>query len=92
MGFTVLFLLLVVTAGWWLHSRWSAVRAAQSARREAELMMVFEARSKMKDAPATAPAAASDFYPTLPEQTRPPLAAPTKAGALRKERGFGPTH
>jgi hypothetical protein len=68
MGFTVLFLLLVVTAGWWLHSRWSAVRDAQAARREAEMMIVFETRSKMPGkAAAAAPAAASDFYPTLPE-------------------------
>jgi hypothetical protein len=71
MGFTVLFLLLLVTAGWWLHSRWSALRAAQDARREAELMMVFEARSKMGEKPvaATTPAV-SDFYPTLPEQAQ----------------------
>jgi hypothetical protein len=67
MGFTVLFLLLVVTAGWWLHSRWSAVRDAQAARREAEMMVVFETRSKMPGKVTTAPAAASDFYPTLPE-------------------------
>ncbi len=90
MGFTVLFLLLVVTAGWWLHSRWSAVRAAQNARREAELMIVFEARSTMKAKPVAASPAASDFYPTLPEQAQPP-AATTRPGALRNERGFGPT-
>ena len=71
MGFTVLFLLLVVTAGWWLHSRWSAVREAQAARREAELMVVFEARSKMQDKPPTATPAASDFYPTQPESAAP---------------------
>lgn len=70
MGFTVLFLLLLGTAGWWLHSRWSALRAAQDARREAEQMMVFEARSKMNDKPAAATPAASDFYPTLPEQAQ----------------------
>jgi hypothetical protein len=69
MGFTVLFLLLVVTAGWWLHSRWAAVRDAQAARREAELLIVFEARSKMPDKPPATPAA-SDFYPTLPEAER----------------------
>ena len=68
MGFTVLFLLLVVSAGWWLHSRWSAVRDAQAARREAELMIVFEARSKMQGKPADGKQAPSDFYPTLPEQ------------------------
>ena len=70
MGFTALFLLLLVTAGWWLHSRWSALRAAQDARREAELMMVIEARSKMGDKPAAATPEASDFYPTLPEQAQ----------------------
>ncbi|HEX4234762.1 MAG TPA: hypothetical protein VH041_10675 [Caldimonas sp.] len=73
MGFTVLFLLLLVTAGWWLHSRWSALRDAQAARREAELMVVFEARSKIK--PVVATPAASDFYPTLPEQDASPLRA-----------------
>ena len=67
MGFTVLFLLLVGTAGWWLHSRWAAVRDAQAARREAELMIVFEARSKMHEKPPAATQAPSDFYPTLPE-------------------------
>ena len=70
MGFTALFLLLLVTAGWWLHSRWSALREAQEARREAELMVVFEARSRMGDKPAAATPAASDFYPTLPEQAQ----------------------
>ena len=44
MGFGVLFLLLLVTAGWWLHSRWSALRDAQAARREAEMMFIMEAR------------------------------------------------
>jgi hypothetical protein len=75
MGFTVLFLLLLVTAAWWLHSRWSALRDAQEARREAELMVVFEARSKMHDKPVVATPAASDFYPTLPEQDAAPLRA-----------------
>ena len=83
MGFTVLFLLLLVTAGWWLHSRWSALRSAQDARREAELMMVFEARSKMKDQPATATPAASDFYPTLPEEAQ---ASAAKRSAPAPER------
>lgn len=69
MGFGVLFLLLLVTAGWWLHSRWAALRDAQAARREAEMLYVFEARSKAAAQPASAaaaPAAPSDFYPTLP--------------------------
>ena len=65
MAFGILFLLLIVTTGWWLHSRWSALRDAQAARREAELLYVFEVRSKAKQA-APAPAAPSDFYPTLP--------------------------
>jgi hypothetical protein len=87
MGFTVLFLLLVGTAGWWLHSRWTAVREAQEARREAELMIVFEARSKMNDKPVVATSPASDFYPTLPEtgaEPRPKLTAverPRRAGS-----------
>ena len=88
MGFTVLFLLLLGTAGWWLHSRWSALRAAQEARREAELMMVFEARSKGSDKPTAATAAASDFYPTLPEHER-PRPHPTKPSPSARERRSG---
>ena len=41
MAFGVLLLLLLVTAGWWLHSRWSALRDAQAARREAEMMFIM---------------------------------------------------
>jgi len=82
MTFTVLFLFLVVTAGWWLHSRWSALRDAQSARREAELLMVFEARSKPREQRIVATPPASDFYPTLPEgdaaTPRPANAAPER--------------
>ncbi len=66
MGFGVLFLLLLVTAGWWLHSRWSALRDARDARREAEMLYVFEARSNVAAAPVPAPAAPSGFCPTLP--------------------------
>ena len=68
MGFGVLFLMLLVVAGWWLYSRWSALRDARDARREAEMMFVIEARShasKPADAPA-APVPPSGFYPTLP--------------------------
>lgn len=69
MGFGVLFLLLLVTAGWWLHSRWSALRDAQAARREAEMMFIIEARSsatgKVGPRPVMPPPP-SDFYPTLP--------------------------
>ena len=84
MGFTVLFLLLLVTAGWWLHSRWSALRAAQDARREAELMMVFEARSKMGSKPVAATPAASDFYPTLPGQAQQAEIAKRNASSQRR--------
>jgi len=69
MGFGVLFLMLLVVAGCWLHSRWSALRDAQDARREAEMMFVMEARSQAGKTAAAAPAApapASDFKPTLP--------------------------
>ena len=79
MGFTVLFLLLLVTAGWWLHSRWSALRSAQDARREAELMMVFEARSKMHDKPVAAPSAPGEFDKTLPEHEAPPPSATVRS-------------
>ena len=69
MGFGVLFLLLLITAGWWLHSRWAAMRDAQAARREAEMLYVLEARSttvgKVGPAPVMPPAP-SDFFPTLP--------------------------
>jgi len=85
MGFTVLFLLLMVTAGWWLHSRWSAVRDAQAARREAEMMIVFEARSRAPDKPVVATPAASDFYPTLPEQDG-AVARPVPATAIARAR------
>jgi hypothetical protein len=71
MGFGVLFLLLLVTAGWWLYSRWSALRDAQDARRSAEMLFIVEARSsaagKARPKPAS-PAPASDFRPTLPGQ------------------------
>jgi len=86
MGFTVLFLLLLVTAGWWLHSRWSALREAQEARREAELMMVFEARSNAKEKPAAQTPAASDFYPTLPEQAQPQAAIAKRDASSQARR------
>ena len=66
MAFGILFLLFIVTTGWWLHSRWSALRDAQAARREAEMLYVFEARPKARQPPAPPPTAPSDFYPTLP--------------------------
>jgi hypothetical protein len=86
MGFTVLFLLLLVTAGWWLHSRWSALREAQEARREAELMMVFEARSNAKEKPAAQTPAASDFYPTLPEQAQQQAQTAKRGAPLQARR------
>ncbi|HEY2188799.1 MAG TPA: hypothetical protein VGH48_09575 [Caldimonas sp.] len=89
MGFTVLFLLLLATAGWWLHSRWSALRDAQAARREAELMIVFEARSRAGAKPVAATPAPSDFYPTLPEHdatgTAPPVGAMQPARQQRAD-------
>ena len=84
MSFGILFLLLLGTAGWWLYNRWSALRAAQEARREAELMLVFEARSKMPAKPVQATPAASDFYPTLPEQQPPAAPAATPRASARR--------
>jgi hypothetical protein len=69
MGVGVLFLLMLVSAGGWLHSRWAALRDAQAARREAEALFVFAARPNGTTRPAPlakTPAPASDFYPTLP--------------------------
>lgn len=88
MSFGILFLLLLVTAGWWLYKRWSALRAAQEARREAELMLVFEARSKMPAKPVQATPPASDFYPTLPEQ-QPPAAPGATPRASARRSGTG---
>jgi hypothetical protein len=73
-----------VAAGWWLYNRWSALRAAQEARREAELMVVFEARSKMPAKPVRATPPASDFYPTLPEQQPPAAPAATPRASARR--------
>ncbi len=71
MGFAVLFGLLMIVSGWWLYSRWASLRDSQSQRREAESMLVFEARAKSP--PALAPsnaeaprATAGDFVQTLP--------------------------
>jgi hypothetical protein len=67
MTFGILFLLLLVVSGWWLYSRWSALRDAQAERRAAEMLFVFETRSNRRpDLPVT-PAAASGFGPTLPQ-------------------------
>jgi len=69
MGFGVLFVMLLAVAGWWLHSRWAALRDARDARREAEMMFVMEARAQVRkpvEAPPASPAAPSEFNPTLP--------------------------
>ncbi len=76
MGFAVVFGLLLIVSGWWLYSRWAALRDAQAQRREAEMMMIFEARSKR--VPASEPTiasqdtrpAAGDFRETLPGSRR----------------------
>ena len=69
-GFSVLFVLMLATAGWWLHSRWSSLRDSQAERREAELMFVFEARSRLRPdgagSPAVPPTAPGDFAATRP--------------------------
>jgi hypothetical protein len=70
MTFGVLFVLLMAVTGWWLYSRWSDLRDAQARRREAEMMFVFEARTKRPDAGASpstsAPMMPGDFHATLP--------------------------
>ncbi|MEO7115232.1 MAG: hypothetical protein ABIZ18_05195 [Caldimonas sp.] len=71
MGFAVLFGLLMIVSGWWLYSRWASLRDSQSQRREAESMLVFEARAKSPPAAMPSPAGASratagDFVQTLP--------------------------
>ena len=69
MGFGVLFVLLMVTSGWWLYSRWSELRDAQARRREAEMLYVFEAKAQ-RPAQAAEPkqtaAPAGEFHRTLP--------------------------
>ncbi len=68
MSFAILFLLLLTASGWWLYSRWSALRDAQAERRAAEMLYVFESRSQVRGGPsATPPVSASGFGPTLPE-------------------------
>ncbi len=70
MGFGVLFVLLLAVSGWWLYSRWAAVRDSQARRREAEMMMVFQAQATRPSGlagPARgSPGAPGDFRPTLP--------------------------
>jgi hypothetical protein len=86
MGFGVLFLLLLVTAGWWLHSRWSALARCQAARREAEMMFIMEARLNAagKAGPKPPRRPPSDFYPTCPASDAPGRAAPRHAASSRR--------
>ena len=53
------------------------------------MLVVFEARTRVHQKPVRATPAASDFYPTLPEQE---LAQPTKAKPVRSanDQRFGP--
>lgn len=68
MGFGVLFVLLLAVGGWWLYSRWAALRDTQARRREAERLLVFEAQSKPTTAAKTAAPARTpaQLRPTLP--------------------------
>jgi hypothetical protein len=67
MSFGILFLLLAVASGWWLYSRWSALREAQARRRAAEMLYVFETSPRPRAPVRVTPAAQSGFGPTLPE-------------------------
>jgi len=50
--------------------------------------MVFEAQSKVPGKPIKATPAASDFYPTLPEESQPP-SSPTRPGPLHGDSRSG---
>lgn len=72
MSFGVLFVLLMAVSGWWLYSRWSALREAQARRREAEMLFVFEASGKAAASPiqtAQSREAPGEFHPTLPRDS-----------------------
>ncbi len=72
MSFGVLFVLLMAVSGWWLYSRWSALRDAQARRREAEMLFVFEARAKPSSSPmqtTQSREAPGEFHPTLPRDS-----------------------
>ncbi len=70
MAFGVLFVLLMLVSGWWLYSRWAALRDAQARRREAEMLYVFQAKgTKPSDSASPmeqSPSAPGDFRPTMP--------------------------
>lgn len=70
MGFGVLFVLLMLVSGWWLYSRWAALRDAQARRREAEMLYVFQAKATPPSGSQTEtkqpPSAPGDFRRTLP--------------------------
>ena len=79
MGFGVLFLLLLVTAGWWLHSRWSALRDAQAARRRSgnDVHHGSAPERRRQGRPEAGRAAAAErLLPDLARQVRRPSAAP----------------
>ena len=69
MAFGVLFVLLLLVSGWWLYSRWVALRDAQARRREAEMLYVFQAKATTSTGSSPAeksPGTSGDFRPTLP--------------------------
>ena len=72
MSLGVLFVMLMAVSGWWLYSRWSALRDAQSRRREAEMLFVFEASAKPPPSPtqtAESHGAPGEFHPSLPRDS-----------------------
>ncbi len=76
MGFGVLFVLLMLVSGWWLYSRWAALRDAQARRREAEMLYVFQAKATRPPGSPSAteelPGIPGDFRPTAPGDRQPP--------------------
>ncbi len=68
MAFGVLFVLLMGVSGWWLYSRWAEMRDSQDRRREAEMMVIFEARGALGAREPTSEEAGpvGGFHPTLP--------------------------
>lgn len=68
MAFGVLFVLLMGVSGWWLYSRWAAMRDSQDRRREAEMMLIFEAKGgrDSREPPTGGAGPTGDFHPTLP--------------------------
>ncbi|MEO6898261.1 MAG: hypothetical protein ABI218_16630 [Caldimonas sp.] len=68
MAFGVLFVLLMGVSGWWLYSRWAEMRDSQDRRREAEMMLIFEAKGvrDSRERPTGGAGPMGDFHPTLP--------------------------